>query len=376
MAEFRFNIRQRRLKTKKKDSRTSQDADQASAQAHGIGVVSSPAAALVDCIPCPALIIDDQRKISALNEPLCDAFGVKAGFFHVGEDFADFARRMSLSGSSGLLALGDFLANDKPPRSAKIIAQNGDVYEARACQTADEKTLITLAEPTPNDSGDLIKYSHNIVKNMPGVVLSVAKRPDGSVQCLYANTMSLELLGLGLREITGPEFDFLMVIAEPHRAEFERSLELSTAKLEPFDAEFKVDVAPSGQRWVRCLAACSHGTDGAVIFYLRMLDIEDRRRIAEERQRLQTLLDLVVDNIPLMVNVKNAQDLSFVLVNQAFEDMTGLERHDVIGQKDVRPFSEWAWENRKTQFDRVLDSEHPVDFPESIVETPNKEKGF
>jgi len=306
-----------------------------------LGVIPSPAAALVDCIPCPALIIDDQRKNSALNEPLCNAFGVKAGFFHIGEDFADFARRMSMSGSSGLLAVGDFLAHDKPLRSTKIIAQNGSVYEARACQTADEKTLITLAEPTPNDNGDLIKYSRNIVKNMPGVVLSVARRSDGSVRCLYANTMLLKLLGLGLREITEPEFNFLKIVGEPHRAEFEESLEQSTARSKPFDTELQIETTTSGRRWVRCLAACSRGTDGAVIFYLRMLDIEDRRRVADERRQLQTLLDLVVDNIPLMVNVKNAQDLFFVLVNQAFEDMTGLNRDEIIRKKDFRPFTEW-----------------------------------
>ena len=372
MAGIRFNIRQRRFKNKKKEDPATQNGTRGSLPARETTSVATPAAALVDCIPCPALIVDGGRKISALNDPLCDAFGIRAGFFHVGEDFADFARRTSLSGSPGLLAMGDLLNTDKPARDTEIVARNGTVYEARACQTADGHTLITLSEPSSAGNGDLGRDSHNIVKNLPGALLSIARRPDGFIQCLYANNISLELLGMGLREITGPDFDFRNVIGQPHLSEFEQSLERCMTKSEPFDMEFQVENAALGRRWVRCLATGSRGTDGTVLYYLRLLDIEDRRRVAEECQRLQVLLEMVLENIPFMVNVKDAHDRTLIAVNRAFEDMTGLSRNDILGQKDLRPFPKWDWKSRENRYGELMECGRPVEFPEEIIETPKK----
>ena len=372
MTGNRSNIRRRGLKNNKKKDRAAPDEDCESLSPRGTAGVATPAAALVACIPCPALVIDGDRKISALNEPLCEAFGIRAGFYHIGEEFAEFARRMSLSGSPGLLAVGELLNKDCIHGNAEIVARNGTVYDVRACQTADDKTLITLSGPPPGEHSDLIEYSHTIVRNMPGIVLSVARRPDGVIQCLHANTMSLELLGMGLREITASDLDFRTLIAEPHRSEFDKLLELNTENSEPVDMEFQVEIAGSGRRWVRCLAACSRGTDSTVIYYLRMLDIEDRRREAEERRRLQALLDMVVDNIPFMVNVKNAHDRTFIVVNRAFEEISGLSRSDILGKEDLRPHSRQHRKIREACYRQLLESRNPVEFPESTVETPTK----
>jgi len=377
MTGIRFNIRQRRHKKNQKEETGAPDTGRTSMPARGNGGVATPSTALVASIPCPALVVDGDRKISALNDPLCEAFGVQTGFFHIGEDFADFARRMSLSGSPGLLALGDFLTNDKPPRDTEIVARNGIIYEARACQTADDKTLITLAKPSPSDTGDLIEHSQILVRNMPGAVLSVSRQPDGFIQCLYANTEALELLGVGLREITSADFDIRKVIAKEFLPEVERSFERCAIKSEQidsdeFDMEFQVETVTTGKRWVRGLATGSRGVDGAIIFYLQLFDIENRQRVAKERQHLQALLDMVVDNIPFMVNVKNAHDRTFAVVNRAFEETTGLSRNDILGKKDIFSFPGWDWESRKAYYDKLLESGNPVEVPESIAETPNK----
>ena len=376
MTGIRFNVRQRRFRKGKKSERAAQELDHASLPAGEPDCPVTPEAALVNCIPCPAMIVDAERRINALNDPLCDVFGLRANFIHVGEEFADFARRVSLSGSPGLLAVGDLLNHDKPSRISEIIARNGTIYEARSCQTADGKTLITFSDPAQRDDDTQSAYSHNIVKNMPGAVLSVVRRPTGFIQCLYANTESQELLGIALRELTGSNFDFREVISATHRDEFEQSLQQSGEKSQPFDMEFQIDNAATGPRWVRCLATATRGTDNSVIYYLRMLDIEDRRLVAEEHGRLQALLDMVVDNIPLMVNVKDMRDHSFVVVNRAFEEMTGLSRDEVIGRNDLRPFEEWDWDDRKACYERLQNGERLLDFPETEVKTPSRGKRF
>jgi PAS domain S-box-containing protein len=370
MTGIRFNILQRRTNTNKTVEPAADDTDQSSLSPHGAGGLDSTSAALVTCIPCPALIVDADRKISAFNEPFCDAFAIQTGYFHIGEDFADFARRMSLSGNVGLLAIGDFLTSDKAPRDTEIVARNGAIFEARACRTADESTLITLSEPTPSDNSELARYSSNVIKNMPGAALSIVRRADGFLQCLNANNQCLELFGIGLREITGATLDFRTVIAETHRQKFETALEQCSERTEPFDMEFQIRNEATGLRWVRCLGTGSRGTNGAVVVYLRMIDVENRRRVDAERKRLQQLLDMVIDNIPMMVNVKTAKDRTLALVNRAFEDMSGLSRSDILEKKVPKPFSDW--DDIQVSDDQVVKTRQPVTLPETTVTTPHK----
>ncbi|MDA0653186.1 MAG: PAS-domain containing protein, partial [Proteobacteria bacterium] len=372
MTGIRFNIRQRRHKKNQKEETGAPDSGRTSMSVRGNGGIATPSTALVACIPCPALVVDGDRKISALNDPLCEAFGVRTGFFHIGEDFADFARRMSLSGSPGLLALGDLLNKDSIHRNTVIATRYGTVYDARACQVADGGMLITLAEASPRSDVNLDKIARNIVENLPGAVLSLVRQPDGRLQCGYASPLSPELFGRGMGELTSPRTDFRDLIADEHRSAFDDAIRCGTDTTASINIEIRIKNTARGLLLVRCFGAASPGEDGTVICDIRMCDVEDRQRVAEERRQLQDLLDLVIDNIPFMVNVKDAHDRTFVMVNRAFEETTGLFRKDILGQKDRRPLSESDRNIREARLDQLLESGCPLDFPELTIETPNK----
>jgi PAS domain S-box-containing protein len=372
MTGIRFNIRQRRYKNNKNKDNMAHDADRASLPSRGPAGVASPSAALVACIPCPALVIDGDRKISALNDPLCDAFGVRAGFYHIGEDFADFARRMSLSGNPGLLGLGDLLNKDSVHRYTEIVARNGTVYDARACQTADDGTLITLVHTPARGDSNLDKIARNIVENLPGAVMSLVRHPDGRLQCGYASPLSPELFGREMDELTSPRTDFRDLIADEHRSTFDDAIRCGTDTTAPINIEIRVKNTTRGLLLVRCFGAASPGDDGTVVCDIRMRDIEDRQRVAEDRRRLQDLLNLVMDNIPFMINVKDARDRTFVMVNRVFEEATGLSRSEILGHKDCRPLSKSDRKSREACYEQLLESGCPLDFPEFTVETPDK----
>jgi PAS domain S-box-containing protein len=55
---------------------------------------------------------------------------------------------------------------------------------------------------------------------------------------------------------------------------------------------------------------------------------------AEQLRETSTFLDIVVENIPAMVAVKDAKDLRFVLLNRAGEELTGIPRSESIGKND------------------------------------------
>jgi len=70
-----------------------------------------------------------------------------------------------------------------------------------------------------------------------------------------------------------------------------------------------------------------------------VFDITERRRAAQALHRANTFLDSVLEHIPSMIFVKNAEDLRYVRINQAGERTLGLEREQLLGKRDTDLFS-------------------------------------
>ncbi|MGH6610641.1 MAG: PAS domain-containing protein, partial [Burkholderiaceae bacterium] len=65
---------------------------------------------------------------------------------------------------------------------------------------------------------------------------------------------------------------------------------------------------------------------------LTLVDVDARRRSEEELRRVRNYLDLVVENLPVLVSVREAETGRFVSLNSAGEAMTGLTREQVVGR--------------------------------------------
>lgn len=76
-------------------------------------------------------------------------------------------------------------------------------------------------------------------------------------------------------------------------------------------------------------------TRGAVLVFR---DITKTLETARMLRRTSAFLDLVVDNIPDMIFVKDAEDLAFVRFNRAGETLLGLSRDKLIGKTDFAFF--------------------------------------
>jgi diguanylate cyclase (GGDEF)-like protein/PAS domain S-box-containing protein len=61
-------------------------------------------------------------------------------------------------------------------------------------------------------------------------------------------------------------------------------------------------------------------------------DITERRRAEMERDRNRVLLDMVVENVPSTIVVKDAHDFRYLLVNRAGEQYYGMSRDQMIGR--------------------------------------------
>jgi PAS domain S-box-containing protein len=78
---------------------------------------------------------------------------------------------------------------------------------------------------------------------------------------------------------------------------------------------------------------------GRTARFTSVIDITDRRRAEDERDRSRAFLDSIIEAIPITITVKDARDFRWILVNRAAEEFLGLPRDRLIGRTpaDVLP---------------------------------------
>ncbi len=82
-------------------------------------------------------------------------------------------------------------------------------------------------------------------------------------------------------------------------------------------------------------ASMLRGSDGAPGYYIFQIeDITERKRIEKELRDANTFLDAIVENIPLMLFIKDGASLRFVRFNRAGEDLLGWPRQALVGKND------------------------------------------
>jgi PAS domain S-box-containing protein len=102
-------------------------------------------------------------------------------------------------------------------------------------------------------------------------------------------------------------------------------------------------------------------------------DLTDRKRAEEEMMLSKALTEAVVENVPLMVFVKEATDLRFVVLNRAGEELMGYDRNVMLGKNnlDLFPPEQAAFFMAKDR--QVLSEESGmVDIPEEPIQTAKK----
>ena len=91
----------------------------------------------------------------------------------------------------------------------------------------------------------------------------------------------------------------------------------------------------------------------------------------EDIRDLLTFLHDIVENIPLMVFVKDAEELRFQRVNRAAERLMGLSREELIGKTDFDFFPDEQAEFFVRKDRQALDGKELIDIPEEHLETPH-----
>jgi PAS domain S-box-containing protein len=100
-------------------------------------------------------------------------------------------------------------------------------------------------------------------------------------------------------------------------------------------------------------------------------DIAERKQADEELRRSRALLNSVVENIPGMIFLKNASDLSYALFNRAGEELIGLAKEEVLGKRDHDLFPKEQADFFIAKDKAVLATGKVLEVPEESIQTPN-----
>jgi PAS domain S-box-containing protein len=97
-----------------------------------------------------------------------------------------------------------------------------------------------------------------------------------------------------------------------------------------------------------------------------------RKRAERELQESKQLTDSIVENVPLMIFLKEAGELRFVVFNRAGEELLGYDRKDLLGKNnlDLFPPEQAAFFMAKDR--EALAEDVLLDIPEEPIDTAKK----
>jgi len=136
-------------------------------------------------------------------------------------------------------------------------------------------------------------------------------------------------------------------------------LPLETAEGQKINVEFVSNVYTEG--------------DHSVI-QCNIRDITKRVKIEKEIHRVNSFMESIVENIPDMIFLKDANTLNFVMFNKAGEEMLGIPRQEILGKSDHDFFSKELADAFIEKDRQVLLNKMMFDIPEEPIQTRDKGK--
>jgi PAS domain S-box-containing protein len=145
------------------------------------------------------------------------------------------------------------------------------------------------------------------------------------------------------------------------RAEYERLMQ-HRGMVREF--EYQVRSRDGTVLWLSDSATAVRNDKGGVIRYEGTVrDITDQRRAEDAIAEGRRLLQMVIDTVPAVINVKD-KDLRYVLMNRYMAGIFGIEPQDAIGQTTADLMSRYGAEKTDENDKRVLSARRELGFYE------------
>jgi PAS domain S-box-containing protein len=220
-----------------------------------------------------------------------------------------------------------------------------------------------LAENALRESEERFR---DLFENATDLIQSL--NPDGTFA--YVNRAWFQTLKYEPEEVA--ELTFQTLVHPDHLSDAQALFQrvLSGEKLDRFEAVFVskdgCNIAVEGS----CNCKFHDGKPISIRGIFR--DVTERKRKEEELRHTRAFLNSVVEHLPIMVFIKEAEELRFVRLNKAGEELLGYSNDEVIGKNDYDFFPpEEA--NYFTAKDReTLEKGRLVEIEEETIQTRHR----
>jgi PAS domain S-box-containing protein len=122
------------------------------------------------------------------------------------------------------------------------------------------------------------------------------------------------------------------------RARIQRALESAGKSGGSWDFELPFITAKGRRLWVRTIGSVVMHEGAVVRVQGAFQDVTERKQVEIALKSSTQLLNSIIENMPAMVVVKRADDLSYETLNQAGEILLGYSRQEVLGKDDGELF--------------------------------------
>ena len=192
--------------------------------------------------------------------------------------------------------------------------------------------------------------------------------PDGKYE--YMSPAARKVLGYSAEEfIENPLI--IKKLIHPDFAEYfkEKWADLIEGKVQS-TYKYKILDPEGNERWIIQSNTGIFDDSGNIIAIEGLIrDITEGIRGEEALRESEKFLRIIVENIPNMIFVKDAQDLHFVRFNKAGEELLGYSQHEMLGKNDYDFFPKKEADFFTAKDREVLDHKKLVDIPEETIKT-------
>ncbi|MBI3802635.1 MAG: PAS domain S-box protein [Nitrospirae bacterium] len=163
---------------------------------------------------------------------------------------------------------------------------------------------------------------------------------------------------------------FINQIAPEDRARTEEIITRARSDGRPFSFHHRILRPDGAVRILQARGEVIFGPDGRPAKMIGTgQDITERRAAEEELRRTEAFLNSIVENLPNMIFVKEAQALRFVRFNKAGEALLGYPREALIGKNDYDFFPKAQADFFVAKDRQVLQDGRLLNIPEEPIQT-------
>jgi PAS domain S-box-containing protein len=196
-------------------------------------------------------------------------------------------------------------------------------------------------------------------------------RVDANGRIASWNSGAQHIKGYSADEILGKHISIFYNDEEIERGEPEYNLE-QARKLGRYENE-GLRVKKNGEEfWADVILTALYDKNKNLTGFVKITrDITDKKLAEERLKASENFLESVVENLPNMLFVKDAETLRFIKINRAGERLLGYSRDELIGKNDHDFFPKKQADFFAEKDRLVLENGHMEEIPEEMINTKN-----